>query len=507
MPRHNLGPLSRNNLFVSMLPRTHLLAVAIVAVITLCLLSVVPSDVAVAKRTHTIESADSPQIESDTTGISALTTGEQVSADNLPPIAPQGESGKPTSTADEKEPAAQKVEEATMAARDSQPAQVAVPTSTRQTEQNSNETGWRSTRLKNGDNLTTAFSRLGLNAGDVHAVAHAKGETQNLRRLRPKEVISVQLDDQGQLATVKHVKSRLEHYLYQKIGEGAFKGEKIVREPEIRTAFNQGIIRNSLFLDASRAGLDQSKIMDLANIFGWDIDFALDIRKGDQFSVLYEERFLDDEKIGYGNILAASFTNQGTTHKAVLYREADGTTTYYSPDGRAMRKAFLRAPLDFTRVSSNFNPRRLHPVFKTVRPHNGVDYAAPRGTPVYAAGSGKVIASGYSRANGNYVVIRHGQKFVTKYLHLNKRKVRSGQSIKQRQIIGTVGSTGYATGPHLHYEFLVNGVHRNPRTVKLPEAKPIPADRMAAFTSRTGPLLARLEQLDRSRLALNTRAQ
>ena len=166
-----------------------------------------------------------------------------------------------------------------------------------------------------------------------------------------------------------------------------------------------------------------------------------------------------------------------------------------------MRKAFLRAPLDFTRVSSNFNPKRLHPVFKTVRPHNGIDYAAPRGTPVYAAGNGKVVRAGYTGPNGNFVVIQHGTQYTTKYLHLHKRLVKVGQTLKQGEVIGTVGSTGYATGPHLHYEFLVDGVHRNPRTVELPKAEPIPARLRADFTAGTQTLLAQLDS-QTARLAL-----
>ena len=159
-----------------------------------------------------------------------------------------------------------------------------------------------------------------------------------------------------------------------------------------------------------------------------------------------------------------------------------------------MRKAFLRTPLDIFRISSGFNLRRKHPIHKKIKAHRGVDYAAPRGTPVYAAGDGKVIATGYTKANGNYVFIQHGQTYVTKYLHLNNKKVRKGQTVRQRQLVGTVGSTGYATGPHLHYEFLVNGVHRNPRTVKLPQALPIAQTEKQAFTRRTAPVLAQLAE-------------
>jgi murein DD-endopeptidase MepM/ murein hydrolase activator NlpD len=207
---------------------------------------------------------------------------------------------------------------------------------------------------------------------------------------------------------------------------------------------------------------------------------------------LFEDRFIDGNKLAEGNILAASFTNRKTTFKAVRFAKKDGIGGYFSPEGLSMRKAFLRTPLDIFRISSGFNLRRKHPIHKKIKAHRGVDYAAPRGTPVYATGAGKVVEAGYTIANGNYVFIKHGQTYTTKYLHLHNKKVRKGQSIKQRQLIGTVGSTGYATGPHLHYEFLVNGIHRNPRTVKLPQAKPIENAEKDNFVRATQPMLAQL---------------
>jgi murein DD-endopeptidase MepM/ murein hydrolase activator NlpD len=241
--------------------------------------------------------------------------------------------------------------------------------------------------------------------------------------------------------------------------------------------------------------------MELAGIFGWDIDFALDLRAGDRFSVLYDEQYLNGRKIGNGDILAARFTNQGVTYTALRFVGPDGSAAYYTPEGQPMRKEFLRAPLDFTRVSSDFNPKRLHPLFKTVRPHNGIDYAAPRGTPVYAAGGGKVIAAGYSNSRGNYVDIQHNGKYTTRYYHLDRFRVKAGQVVKQGQVIGTVGSTGYATGPHLHYEFLVDGAHRNPRTVALPKADSIPTRLKAPFATRANSLLAQLDRLGTTQLA------
>ncbi|RLA41051.1 MAG: peptidase M23, partial [Gammaproteobacteria bacterium] len=352
---------------------------------------------------------------------------------------------------------------------------------------------WQETTIASGDNLTTVFKRLGLNATDVYSVANTSTEPKALRRLRPGEHIAIYLSEEGKLAQVKYTRSTLEHYLYER-GDNGFEGTKVVLKPDLIPTYKTAIINNSLSLDANRAGLSQAKIMELANIFGWDIDFALDIRKGDAFSVLYDEKFLNGEKVGNGDILAATFSNHGTTFSAVRYIEKDGSINYYTPDGKPMRKAFLRAPLDFTRISSNFSLHRKHPVHKRIKAHRGVDYAAPRGTPVYAAGDGRVVASGYSKANGNYVFIQHGGKYVTKYLHLTKRLTRKGKHVSQGKTIGTVGSTGYATGPHLHYEFLVNGVHRNPRTVKLPDAKTIAKSQRDEFIVQTVPLLDQLNQ-------------
>ncbi|MEJ2088020.1 MAG: peptidoglycan DD-metalloendopeptidase family protein [Gammaproteobacteria bacterium] len=252
---------------------------------------------------------------------------------------------------------------------------------------------------------------------------------------------------------------------------------------------------HSLFMASQRAGLDDALTMRLAHIFQWDIDFVLDIRKGDEFYVLFEDRYLDDKFIGYGEILAAEFINQGQSYRAVRYMDEEGHGDFFNPDGRNMRKAFLRAPVEFSRISSNFNLRRKHPLYKRTMPHRGIDYAAPTGTPVLAAGNGKVQTVSKSSANGNYVVVQHGEQFVTKYLHLSRfaRGIRRGSRVEQGQVIGYVGSTGWATGPHLHYEFLVNGVHQNPRTVKLPDAKPVPEGQQQRFASVTAPYFSLLD--------------
>ena len=347
------------------------------------------------------------------------------------------------------------------------------------------EQPWVDQVVKTGDNLSLIFQRAGFNKGDVHRVVSESADGKSLARIYPGQIISFQSDDAGGLAAVRVVKSPLETIVYR-MGDSGFSSEVVSRTPEVRESWATAEITSSLFMAGKEAGLSYSTIMDLANIFGGVIDFVQDPRQGDTIQIVYEEYFVDNEKYGDGEIIAASFTNKGKTYNAFRYVDNSGDANYFNENGVSMRKAFLLAPVDFTRISSNFNLKRLHPIYKTTRPHRGTDYAAPTGTPVYAAGDGRVIKAGYSGANGNYVFIQHGDQYVTHYLHLNKRKVKAGQHVSQSQVIGTVGSTGAATGPHLHYEFLVNGVHRDPRSIHklLPKASTIPAKELAAFKER-----------------------
>ena len=340
---------------------------------------------------------------------------------------------------------------------------------------------WVDVTVRNGDNLSLLFNRAGFSDRDVFDVTTSK-DGKALREIFPGQLIGFASDDAEQLLAVRHIESPLKQTVYKRL-DGQFSSEVITRETETRERSVALTISSSLFLAGARAGLSDGVIMELAAILGGVIDFALDPRRGDEIIILFEENFLDDKKYSDGNILAASFNNYGRLVEAFRFIDSVGDVGYYDPEGVSMRKAFLKAPLDFTRVSSSFNPNRLHPIYKTKRPHRGTDYAAPRGTPVYAAGDGRVIEAGYSRANGNYIFIQHGEAFKTHYLHLNKKRVAKGSRVKQGQVIGTVGSTGAATGPHLHYEFLVNGVHRNPRTVHkiLPKARSLPESELASF--------------------------
>ena len=358
--------------------------------------------------------------------------------------------------------------------------------------------------VKSGDSLSLLFKRAGLTDRAMMNFIAAADQAKKLESIKPGHHLIFEFDAENRIQKLTYYKNQLSQYSYDNIGE-RYAFEEINRTPDIRRASSSGIISSSLYIAGQEAGLDDKLIMEFAEVFGWDVDFALDIRKGDSFRILYEEKFLDGEKLGNGAILSAEFISRGESFQAVRYVHADGRAEYYTPDGKNMRKAFLRAPVDFRRISSNFNPRRLHPVTKTVRPHRGIDYAAKTGTPVWSSGDGKVIKSGYHKYNGNYVVIQHGNNIQTKYLHLHQRKVKTGQRVRQKQIIGTVGTTGLSTGPHLHYEFLLNGVHRNPRTIvqKLPTAESISSDLRSDFMMQTQPMIAQMVEETSTQLAFS----
>jgi murein DD-endopeptidase MepM/ murein hydrolase activator NlpD len=255
-------------------------------------------------------------------------------------------------------------------------------------------------------------------------------------------------------------------------------------------------VHGSLFGAAADAGLDQRTIMNLVDIFAWDIDFARDMRDGDTFHVLYEERFDDEGKPLDSRILAAEFTNQGKTYKAVRYKQLNGNVDYFSPDGKSMRKAYLRAPLKFSRISSRFKLKRKHPVLGYNRAHRGVDYAAASGTPIHAIGDGHIAYIGWKGGYGRFILIRHNNRnHSTAYAHMRRfaRGMKKGKRVKQGQIIGYVGMSGLATGPHLHFEFRSRGRAVNPLTVKHPPAKPVLKTERIRFHEQTAPLLSRLK--------------
>jgi len=365
---------------------------------------------------------------------------------------------------------------------------------------------WQTITVKDGHSLSTIFSMAGFNDKVMYSVLGKKKQNKSLSQIFPGEKLAFLQNNEDNLSKVKLIRSPLESILYTKTDNGTFASETITRTPEIHTSYREGEIKSSLFLAGQAAGLTQKQIMELANIFGWDIDFILDIRSGDKFSLIYEELYLDGEKYKNGKILAAKFSNQGRELEAVLYRAENGTNNYFTPEGNSMRKAFIRTPVDFARISSRFNLRRKHPVLHKIRAHKGTDYAAARGTPIKATGDGKIIHAGRKGGYGKAVIIQHGQKFTTLYAHMSKyaRGIKTGKRVKQGQTIGYIGSTGLASGPHLHYEFRVNGVHKNSLKVKLPHAMPIPKNQLSAFKEQTHSYLAQLSTFsDNYQLAAN----
>jgi len=356
--------------------------------------------------------------------------------------------------------------------------------------------------VRRGDSLFTIFRARGLSLADLHAVVHSGEEAKRLARIRPGQEITLDAAPDGRVARLVH---RIDetHLLEIERVDGRFRARVVEESVEARTAVASGHIQSSLFVAAQRAGLSDALIMRLVEIFGWDVDFALDIREGDRFTVIYEELWKDGEKLRDAGILAAEFVNRGRAIRALRYAFDDGRTEFYSPDGRSMRKAFLRTPVPVGRVSSHFDLRRMHPVLHRIRAHRGVDYAAPTGTPVKATGDGKIILAGRKGGYGRTIVIRHGEIYTTLYAHLSRLAsgMRAGRWVRQGQTIGYVGATGLATGPHLHYEFRLRGVHKNPLTVRLPKAEPIPAAHRERFARSTAPLLARLDLLSRTQVA------
>jgi murein DD-endopeptidase MepM/ murein hydrolase activator NlpD len=356
-------------------------------------------------------------------------------------------------------------------------------------------------KIKQGDSLSTIFSKLDLSKTDLHYIIHANELGKQFASLSTGKNLIAKTDSDGQLQQLVYHKNSIDTLKATRIDD-RFDVEIISKPIERKITSTQANINASLFLDGKEAGLSDKLIMQLANIFAWDIDFALSLRKGDQFTLVYEKIFVDGKEIDSGNIISAEFVNQGHTFTAVRFEEKEGSASYFTPDGKSMRKAFLRTPVDFARISSHFNLKRKHPVLNRIRAHKGVDYAARTGTKIKTTGDGKIVYRGRKGGYGRVVIVQHGQKYSSLYAHLSnyKKGQKVGSRVKQGQIIGYVGKSGLATGPHLHYEFRVNGVHRNPLTVKLPHAKPIKKALLAEFKKQTQPLIAQLNKVKASHI-------
>jgi len=354
---------------------------------------------------------------------------------------------------------------------------------------------WDEYVVQTGDTLGTLFKRAGIAPNELAMLLDSGKETKRLHQIHPGHKLALQVGTEGQLERFKFSPNALESVQWQRTND-SFDVTVEKREPELQLRRHSGVIDQSLFLSCQKAGLSQAVASQLADLFGWDIDYTEDLRQGDRFSVIYQERFIDGKKIDDGPILAAEFINQGRRYQTVRHVDAQGNEGYYTPDGRGMRKAFIRNPLDVVRITSLFSLSRFHPILHTMRAHKGIDYSASAGTPVKSVGDGRVTFAGRKGGYGNTITIQHGDRYTTLYAHLQgfAPSIRNGQKVRQGEVIGYVGASGLATGNHLHYEFQVDGVHRNPLTVPLPQAPAVAGRELDRFKSQTGPLVAMLKQ-------------
>ncbi|MGB6212670.1 MULTISPECIES: peptidoglycan DD-metalloendopeptidase family protein [Pseudomonas] len=458
-------------------PKTHLLAASgIAALLSLALLVFPSSDVEAKKTTLSLE-LESPaeQLTQD------QDAAEAVQATNEPADSPfaqiENSAEEPQETAQAEPVPAPDIEE-------------------------KKTPNHREVIVSKGDTLSTLFEEVGLPATSVHEVMASDKQAKQFSQLKRGQKLEFELTPDGQLSNLHSKLSDVESITLTKNDKG-YTFNRITAKPTVRSAYVHGVINSSLSQSAARAGLSHSLTMDMASVFGYDLDFAQDIRQGDEFDVIYEQKVVNGKAVGNGPILSARFTNRGKTYTAVRYTNKQGNSSYYTADGNSMRKAFIRTPVDFARISSKFSLGRKHPILNKIRAHKGVDYAAPRGTPIKAAGDGKVLLAGRRGGYGNTVIIQHGNTYRTLYGHMQgfAKGIKTGGSVKQGQVIGYIGTTGLSTGPHLHYEFQVNGVHVDPLGQKVAMADPISKGERARFLAQSQPLMARMDQEKATMLA------
>ncbi len=327
--------------------------------------------------------------------------------------------------------------------------------------------------ISKGDTIYEIMRDLGVSPQEILELINASKRILNLKRIAPGRVLKTTFLD-SKLSGLEYPIDD-ENLLVVESSSSGYKTFKREIEFDTREVFAQGEIKNSLYEDGRKAGLDPEIIMALADIFAWEIDFSVDIREKDSFKLIYEEGSYEGEVVKRGPVAVAQFNNKGKLFTAVKFKDGDGHEDYYDLNGNSLRKQFLKSPLNYRRISSYFSRKRFHPILKKYRPHHGIDYAAPSGTPVTATGDGKVVYSGWKKGYGRFIVIKHNGTYSTAYGHLSRiaKRTKKGRYVKQGQVIGYVGSTGISTGPHLHYEFRVNDKSVNPLGRKFPPAKPL----------------------------------
>lgn len=360
---------------------------------------------------------------------------------------------------------------------------------------------WTVFDIKPGQTLSTLFDSQGLPPEQWMSVLDLGGDVRQLKNMKAGDKLEIRKSG-DQLLELRYALDTMRTLQVQR-AENGFEASTVTAELQRGSRTVSGAIDSSLFVAGQKAGLPVRMVMELAELFRYDVDFALDLRDGDRFTVVFEEWFKDGQKVRDGDMLAAEFVNQGKVFRAVRFKDSQGRSAFYTPDGQSLRKAFFRSPLDVVRISSPFNLRRRHPILNTIRAHKGVDYAAGSGTPIKATGDGRIKFQGVKGGYGRVVIVQHGSQYETLYAHLSRYRsgLKNGSQVKQGQVIGYVGASGLATAPHLHYEFRVNGIHKNPVSIVMPRANPIPRSQLASFQSQIAPLIAQMESGTAQRVA------
>ena len=368
-------------------------------------------------------------------------------------------------------------------------------------ESTAEQTYWREERIQRSDTFASVLARLRIEDADALQFLRTSADAKGLRQLVPGRIVRAHTTEDGRLLELRY-STGLTVLTAKPAGE-SYRVREEFAPLERRIVMRSAEIKSSLFAATDAARLTDAVASQLADIFSTDIDFHKDLRRGDRFTVVYEMFHEAGEPIRSGRVLAAEFVNQGKAYQAVWFQHADGQGDYYTPDGKSIKKAFLRSPLEFSRISSGFTEARFHPILQRWRAHKGTDYAAPTGTGVKATADGIVETANYDRGYGNVVVLRHQQRYTTLYGHLSgfAGGIYRGARVSQGQVIGYVGSTGLATGPHLHYEFRIDDVHQDPLRVAMPEAPPITAEKRASFDGVARPMSQRLALLRQTNLA------
>lgn len=358
------------------------------------------------------------------------------------------------------------------------------------------EDNWQQVTVESGQTLGGLFESLGLPASDMHRLLQDKDIKSELVRLRPGDVLAFDIAPDRRLRALRYDRDET-HRVELRLAGDEVQEQVIERPVTIRTVVVSGVVGKSLFWSARKQGLPGRTINQLTDeIFKYDIDFSSDVVATDRYSVVVDQIWREGEMIRTGDIQAATFTVRGKPHTAFRF-EHDGKAEYFDQDGRPLKKAFIRMPVQYTRISSRFSSARKHPILGRTRAHQGVDFAAPTGTPVMAAGNAKVVFKGWKGGYGRTVILDHGKGYTTLYAHMSRfGKERVGQRVGQGTVIGYVGSSGLATGPHLHYEFRVNGRHRNPLAVTMPPPEPLRGQALAQFRAQTAQALARIRQVE-----------